>query len=172
VTSRTEDSPGAAEAGARDTRRSDSPEATEALGAALAEALEPGDVVCLSGPLGAGKTRFVAGLARGLAAAARVRSPTFTLVHTYVGRVPLTHVDLYRLESADVAGLGLEEALERGALVVEWGERLPARWRAAALAVDLAIAGDSARALHASAREGRGLALLEAWRRAAPRESA
>lgn len=149
-------------------RHSGSVADTEALGAALAPALEPGDVICLEGPLGAGKTRLVAGLARGLAAAARVRSPTFTLVHTYEGRLPLTHVDLYRLEPHEAEGLGLEEALETGPLVAEWGERLPARWREEALHVAIAITGESSRELAASAERGRGLALLEAWRALAP----
>ncbi len=155
---------------ARATRRTSSAEATEALGAALAPALEAGDVIRLDGPLGAGKTRLVAGLARGLAAAARVRSPTFTLVHTYDGRLPLTHVDLYRLSSAEAEGLGLEEALERGALVAEWGERLPSRWLRGALCVSIAITGESERELTATAEHGRGLALLEAFR-ALPREA-
>jgi len=152
----------------RDARRTASTEETEALGAALAPALEPGDVICLEGPLGAGKTRFVAGLARGLAAASRVRSPTFTLVHTYPGRLPLTHVDLYRLDSPEVEGLGLEETLDEGALVVEWGERLPSRWQEEALHVAIEITGPESRALSARADRGRGLALLEAWRALAP----
>jgi tRNA threonylcarbamoyladenosine biosynthesis protein TsaE len=153
---------------ARTVRRSAAPGETEALGAALAPALEPGDVICLEGPLGAGKTRFVTGLARGLAAAARVRSPTFTLVHTYAGRLPLTHVDLYRLAAAEAEGLGLEEALEEGALVVEWGERLPSRWQDAALHVAFAITGETTRELAARAERGRGLTLLEAWGALAP----
>lgn len=153
-------------------RHSTSAADTEALGAALAAALEPGDVICLDGPLGAGKTRLVAGLARGLAAAARVRSPTFTLVHTYEGRLPLTHVDLYRLETHEAEGLGLEEALEAGALVVEWGERLPARWRDEALHVAIAVTGPSSRELTARATRGRGLALLAAWRALVPERAA
>lgn len=149
-------------------RRSGAVADTEALGAALAPALEPGDVICLEGPLGAGKTRFVAGLARGLAAAARVRSPTFTLVQNYEGRLPLTHVDLYRLEPHEAEGLGLEEALDEGVLVVEWGERLPSRWQDEALHVAIAMTGESTRELTASADRGRGLALLEAWRALVP----
>lgn len=145
-------------------RRSGSVADTEALGAALAPALQAGDVICLEGPLGAGKTRFVAGLARGLAAAARVRSPTFTLVQTYEGRLPLTHVDLYRLEPHEADGLGLEEALEEGVLVVEWGERLPSRWQDEALHVAIAITGDEERELSAGAERGRGAALFQAWR--------
>jgi tRNA A37 threonylcarbamoyladenosine biosynthesis protein TsaE len=77
--------------------------------------------------------------------------------------MPLTHVDLYRLEPSETEALGLEEAVERGALVVEWGERLPARWRGEALTIELAITGEEARELTASARTGRGLALLGAW---------
>ena len=90
------------------------------LGQALGTLLQPGDVVALEGPLGAGKTRFVAGLAAGLDVKARVRSPTFTLVNEYGGRITLLHVDLYRLEPREVPGLALEERSERAALVVEW----------------------------------------------------
>lgn len=141
------------------------PAATEALGAALAPVLRAGDVVALCGPLGAGKTRFVAGLARGLAVAARVRSPSFTLVNEYRGRVPLVHLDLYRLERPDAEELGLEEYAERGALAVEWGEKLPAAWRREALEIAIAPAPGAAdrRALRASAAAGRGLELLAAW---------
>ena len=137
---------------------------TEALGAALARALTPGDVVVLTGPLGAGKTRLVAGLARGLEARSRVRSPTFTLVHEYDGRVPLVHVDLYRVESGDVAGLGLDEYVERAALVVEWGERLPDSWRRDALELELRPRDDGFRVIEARAAGARGRALLETWR--------
>lgn len=137
--------------------------ATEALGEALAPALATGDVLALSGPLGAGKTRLVAGLARGLAAAARVRSPTFTLVNEYHGRVTLYHLDFYRLEAPEAADLGLEEYAERGALAVEWGERLPAVWRREALRVTIEPRPGETRVLRAEATAGRGLALLEAW---------
>lgn len=137
---------------------------TEGLGEALAPHLERGDVVVLSGPLGAGKTRFVAGLARGLAASARVRSPSFTLVNEYAGRVPLVHLDLYRLEGVEAETLGIDEALERGVLVAEWGEKLPARWRSEALELQFErLAGDQRRIV-ASAVAGRGRALLDAWR--------
>jgi tRNA threonylcarbamoyladenosine biosynthesis protein TsaE len=144
-------------------RRSERSEDTEALGKALAPALEPGDVIQLTGPLGAGKTRFVEGLARGLEARGRVRSPTFTLLHVYEGRIPLIHVDLYRLETPEVDALGLEEALERGALVAEWGEKLPGRLLAEALAIAIEPRGGDVRELVASAERGRGLALLAAW---------
>ncbi|MEO5989006.1 MAG: tRNA (adenosine(37)-N6)-threonylcarbamoyltransferase complex ATPase subunit type 1 TsaE [Candidatus Eisenbacteria bacterium] len=140
-------------------------EGTDQLGAAFAPALQLGDVVALRGPLGAGKTRFVSGMARGMSPGARVRSPSFTLVNEYLGVLPLFHLDLYRLEvTRDVEGLGLEEYAERGALVVEWGERLPVAWLAEALMIAIEPAEGDARVLRASAFGGRGKVLLEAWR--------
>jgi tRNA threonylcarbamoyl adenosine modification protein YjeE len=144
-------------------KRSGSVEGTERLGAALAPALRMGDVVTLSGELGAGKTCFVRGLARALKPGARVRSPSFTLVNEIDASPPLFHLDLYRLATGEVDGLGLEEYAGRGALVVEWGERLPSAWRTEALALAFAIDGD-ARRIEGSARAGRGLELLAAWR--------
>ena len=136
---------------------------TEALGASLAPLLEPGDVIALIGPLGAGKTRFVAGLAHGLNVKARVRSPTFTLVNEYHGRLPLLHVDLYRLEPRDVDGLALEERLDEVALVVEWGEKLPERWRADAMEIRIEPDG-SERTVDLKSTGSRSLALLNEWR--------
>jgi tRNA threonylcarbamoyladenosine biosynthesis protein TsaE len=98
---------------------------TEAAGERLGACLRTGDLVLLEGPLGAGKTTFVRGVARGCGSEAVVASPTFQLVRLYAGRVQLAHVDLYRLGSdAELADLGLEELLDQGAVVVEWGERL------------------------------------------------
>ena len=98
---------------------------TEAEGERLGVTLQPGDLVLLAGPLGAGKTTFVRGLARGVGSMAHVASPTFQLVRVYPGRIALAHVDLYRLEAgAELADLGLEELLDQGAVVVEWGDRL------------------------------------------------
>ena len=99
---------------------------TMAAGARLGAGLQRGDVVLLFGDLGAGKTAFVRGLARGLGADAdEVSSPTFTLIQEYGGgRVPLQHVDLYRLEPREVDDLGLDELIASGAVVaIEWADR-------------------------------------------------
>ena len=105
--------------------RSSSPEETEAAGEELAAALRVGDLLLLAGELGAGKTTFVRGLARGLGSSGAVQSPTFQLVRVYPGRIQLAHVDLYRLESgAELADLGLDDLLEQGIVAVEWGDRL------------------------------------------------
>ena len=102
-----------------------SAEETEAVGEELAPLLAPGDLLLLAGELGAGKTTFVRGLARGLGVTAPVQSPTFQLVRVYPGRVQLAHVDLYRLESGtELADLGLDELLDEGVVAVEWGDRL------------------------------------------------
>lgn len=100
-------------------------EATLALARRMAELLRPGDVVLLEGELGSGKTSFARGIAEGLGVRERVTSPTFTLLREYEGRLPLYHLDAYRLEGPwDLYDLGLEEYLEgRGVLVVEWADR-------------------------------------------------
>ena len=105
-----------------------SPEETMALGRQLGQLLSPGDVVALCGPLGAGKTTFIKGIALGLgvADAREVKSPTFVLMHVYKGLCPIYHFDLYRLDSAaDAEEIGLEECLADAAAItcVEWAER-------------------------------------------------
>jgi tRNA threonylcarbamoyladenosine biosynthesis protein TsaE len=100
-------------------------EETEAAGQDLGETLGAGDVVLLYGDLGAGKTVFVRGLARGLGAPAdEVSSPTFTLIQEYSGRVKLYHVDLYRIEPREVDDLGLDDlVLGDGVVAIEWADR-------------------------------------------------
>jgi tRNA threonylcarbamoyladenosine biosynthesis protein TsaE len=101
-----------------------SPEETRILGASLAPVLLPGDVLSLSGDLGAGKTVFVQGLATALGVTGRVTSPTFTIVHEYEGRYPIMHLDVYRLDSfQEILDLGFEEYFDpRAVVVIEWGE--------------------------------------------------
>ncbi len=102
-----------------------SAEETEAEGERLGRELKPGDLILLVGPLGAGKTTFVRGVARGTGSDAPVASPTFVLVRVYEGRIQLAHVDLYRLKAApELRDLALDELLDQGAVVVEWGDRL------------------------------------------------
>jgi tRNA threonylcarbamoyladenosine biosynthesis protein TsaE len=103
-----------------------SPADTAALGEQWGRTVESGLVIGLCGDLGAGKTQFVKGLARGLGIAARVQSPTFALVNTYAGgRLTLYHLDLYRLDTPEqIAAAGLEEYLQpAGVTVIEWAER-------------------------------------------------
>ena len=108
------------------------PEATEAWGAALAHSLLPGDVVALFGALGAGKTTLARGILAGLGHEGDVASPTFPIVLPYAPpdtRLPVWHVDLYRIEhEGELVELGLDEAREEGVLLIEWPERLPALW--------------------------------------------
>ena len=104
-----------------------SPEETEALGAALGRALQPGTVIAFTGDLGAGKTAFTRGIARGLGIRDIVTSPTYTIVNEYLsGRLPLFHFDMYRLRSAeDLWDIGWDDYLERsGICAVEWSENV------------------------------------------------
>jgi tRNA threonylcarbamoyladenosine biosynthesis protein TsaE len=110
----------------RPLARSSSESETVAAGRLFAERLSLGDVVLISGPLGAGKTAFVRGIAEGLGASpGEVSSPTFTLIQQYAGRIPVFHADLYRLTPPETADLGLEETGPDGVLAVEW----PDRWQ-------------------------------------------
>lgn len=106
-----------------------SAEETRALGSRLGGALRAGDCIALTGPLGAGKTTLVQGIVAGAGGGGDVRSPTFLLHAIHPGRVPVHHLDLYRLPvEADLLSLGLDEALGEGAAVVEWGERAAPGW--------------------------------------------
>ena len=105
-----------------------SPEETERVGAALGKILRPGTILAYRGDLGAGKTAFTRGLARGLGYAEPVTSPTYTIVNEYLGgRLPLFHFDMYRLGSSDdLWDIGWEDYLERGGIcAVEWSENVP-----------------------------------------------
>ena len=100
-----------------------SEEETIAFAESLAKELDAGYLVLLSGELGAGKTRFAKGIAKGLEVKEAVTSPTFTIVNEYEGRIPVYHIDLYRLESFPLEDISLEEMLEEGVVMVEWWEK-------------------------------------------------
>jgi tRNA threonylcarbamoyladenosine biosynthesis protein TsaE len=132
-----------------DAITSSSEQDTRSIASALARELTAGSVLLLSGDLGAGKTAFVRGLAEGLGIDPdEVTSPTFTLVHEYRGgRLPLIHVDLYRLDGADLDEIGLDEDLAAaGVVAVEWSERL-SRAIAGATLVQLSDRGGDSRAI-------------------------
>jgi tRNA threonylcarbamoyladenosine biosynthesis protein TsaE len=138
---------------------------TASLGQALGGLLQDGDVVSLSGDLGAGKTTFVQGAARALSVSEPVLSPTFTLVRTYAGRLPVHHVDVYRLRAIqDVLDLGWDELLEGGGVVlIEWGDAIDSLLPASRLEVQL-TAPDG----EADAREVVVRGLGSRWERAWP----
>jgi tRNA threonylcarbamoyladenosine biosynthesis protein TsaE len=125
--------------------RAEAPEDTRAVGEALASLLEPGDAVALTGELGAGKTTFVQGVARGLGFTGSVASPTFTLVREYPARLRVHHVDVYRLERVqDALDLALEEmTIEGGVVFVEWGEAVRALLPEEHLVVELTVPGET-----------------------------
>ncbi len=125
------------------------PDETFALGERLGRALAAGDIVALSGPLGAGKTALVQGLARGLGVAGQVRSPSFTIVNEHQGRLPLYHADFYRLEERrELDAIGFDDYLGAGGVVVvEWADRFPDALPAARLDVRIDITGDESRRL-------------------------
>lgn len=118
-----------------------SPEETRAVGEAVAELLGSGDVIALTGDLGAGKTTLVQGAARALGVEQPVLSPTFTLVREYRGSVPIYHLDLYRLDRLqDVIDLGFDEMVDQGAVVfIEWGDAIEAMLPQSHLQVELSI---------------------------------
>ena len=120
--------------------RSTSAARTRAFGAAIASQLHAGDVVVLTGDLGTGKTVLAQGVAAGLGVQEPVVSPTFTLVREYAGRLPVHHLDVYRLDHVQEAiDLGLEELLDDGVVLVEWGEGVRELLPADRLEVTLAL---------------------------------
>lgn len=142
--------------------RLDDEAATARLGAAIAWSLRNGEAICLTGPLGAGKSTLARALVRARTTPTEdVPSPTFTLVQFYEGEgLKLAHFDLYRLTSADEAyEIGLDEALEDGAAVIEWPERLEGHLPPDRLDIEIALDGEARRArlTPAGAWEGRGL---------------
>ncbi len=130
--------------------KSDTPADTEAIGAALALRLSPGDVLLLTGQLGAGKTAFVRGLVSGLGSESHVSSPTFVLIHEYEASIPVAHIDLYRLpDQSDIAELGVGDYLEGGYVtVVEWPERaMGFQWGESVWSISIDIVSETSRLL-------------------------
>jgi tRNA threonylcarbamoyladenosine biosynthesis protein TsaE len=124
--------------------------ALQAVAERLGRLLQAGDVLALVGPLGAGKTTFVQGLARGLEVPAdrHVASPTFALVNEHPGRVPLVHADLYRIsDPRELDELGLTDAFDRAAVAIEWLDRFPEAAPADRLTIEIEIAPDGGRLL-------------------------
>jgi tRNA threonylcarbamoyladenosine biosynthesis protein TsaE len=126
---------------------------TERFGAALGERITRGLVVSIAGPLGAGKTVLVRGLCRGLGIVDGVVSPTFVLLETFAGRLPVAHVDLYRLEhEREVEDIGVFDLIGGDTVVlVEWGERSPALHRAADVRIRIEPEGPSTRLIAVTA---------------------
>ena len=127
---------------------SNSAQETEALGERLAARLRPGDVIAYTGDLGAGKTAFTRGMARGLGVVGRVTSPTFTIVNEYEGgRLPLFHFDLYRMDSPEeLFDIGWEDYLARGGVcAVEWSENVADALERDTVRVDIRRGGEESR---------------------------
>lgn len=124
-----------------------SPENTQRLGEALGRLARPGDIFLLSGQLGAGKTCLTQGIAWGLGIEGYATSPSFVVMNQYQGRLPLYHIDLYRLENvAEVADLGLDDYLYgEGVCVVEWAERAPQAFPPEHLQINISYLGESSR---------------------------
>lgn len=140
-----------------------SPEDTHRLGERLGEELDVGDVVLLTGELGAGKTLMVAGIARGLGCEGPVSSKSFVILGEYAGRVKLYHADLYRLEDPwEAEELALDEITRDGALVVEWPERAENVFPDDHLLVRFEVTGETSRRLHIEATGERSERLLAA----------
>jgi len=141
-----------------------STEQTEELGRIVGALLEPGDLVCLYGDLGAGKTHFSFGIAQGLEVREQyITSPTFTFVNEYEGRIPFYHIDLYRLqEPSELEGIGFEEYIDSdGATVIEWAERAESELPDEALSVYLSHVSETSREIGFFADGARYLKLLE-----------
>jgi tRNA threonylcarbamoyladenosine biosynthesis protein TsaE len=135
--------------------RSDDAERTRAIGAALARAAQPGDLVCLWGDLGAGKTELAKGFARGLGVSSTVTSPSFILIAEYEARLPLFHVDLYRLaDAADVFHGGLmDDRRTSGVTLLEWPDRLGRALPAVRLDVRISGSGEDRRSIEVEAAD-------------------
>jgi len=138
-----------------------SPEETAALGKRLGAACAPGTLVALVGDLGAGKTRFVKGLASGLGIGEDdVTSPTFVLMNLNAGRVPLAHFNLYRLEAVDLPSLGFYDVRDEGVVVMEWADKVDEKLLGDHVRIEFELAGETTRRLMIHARGEKSARLL------------
>ena len=146
-------------------RTTHSADETHRLGRTLGERLQPGDVVTLSGELGAGKTALAQGIAAGLDVTEPVSSPTFALVHEYAGRCPVWHLDVYRLTGPhDLPELSWDDMLEgRGVLLIEWPERITPALPEDRLEITLEYENGDSRRLDFTPHGSRAKTLLEVW---------
>ncbi|GAX88797.1 tRNA (adenosine(37)-N6)-threonylcarbamoyltransferase complex ATPase subunit type 1 TsaE [Effusibacillus lacus] len=140
-----------------------SPDQTQSIAERLAALLEPGDILTLSGDLGAGKTTFTQGLAKGLAVEDPVNSPTFTLIREYEGRIPLYHMDVYRLgDKAGAENLGIDEYLYGdGVCVIEWAEYIASLLPEEYLDIAIRKTGESERQIQISGKGKRYAGLIK-----------
>ena len=140
-----------------------SPEETAAFGRRVGERSVPGTLVALIGDLGAGKTRFVKGMAAGMGIPEdRVTSPTFVLMNLYEGRIRLAHFDLYRLESVDLASLGYYDVREEGAVVLEWADKADEKALGDHVRIEFDTTGEQSRRLMIHARGERSAEFVRA----------
>ena len=148
------------------------PEETQDLGRLLGAGAQVGDLFLLEGSLGAGKTTLAQGIAWGAGVTGYAHSPTFVIVHEYAGRIPLYHVDLYRIEEGNLEAhdLGIEDMLADGACMVEWSEKAPAVFSADPLHVAIAFGdGPDDRHIAVTAASPRYASVLSSLRTAAAR---
>lgn len=151
-----------------------SAEETLRTGAELGRRLQPGDALLLTGDLGAGKTTLTQGVAQGLDVAERPRSPTFVMATEYRGRLPLYHLDLYRVEDlGELGDLGLDEYLNGdGVTVVEWADRAPPAFPERGVWIAMGVSGEDTRDITITCGDLRNAALAEWLEQAAAARSA
>jgi tRNA threonylcarbamoyladenosine biosynthesis protein TsaE len=149
--------------------QSSSPSQTQRIGARLGELLRPGDIVCLHGDLGTGKTTLVQGMARGWGSARPARSPSFVLVNEYrrADGMVLYHLDAFRLEPGERPGMDVDAALEHGAMVVEWPERAAGFLPPERIQVEMRWIDDTRRNLQIEAQGARPEEILRDFRKLA-----
>ena len=129
-----------------------SAEESEALGQKIGRALQKGDILAMRGPLAAGKTTLTKGIARSLGIRDEITSPTFCLISEYAGKMPLYHMDVYRLDGAeDFINLGTDDMLYgEGVCVIEWSEKIMSELPDMAITVDISVNGDGSRTVNIS----------------------